>query len=35
MHKFGCFEFLTFFVDLTDPRKDRGHNHNLLELVSL
>ena len=35
MHKLGYFEFLTYFVDLTDPRKDRGHNHNLLDLVAL
>jgi predicted transposase YbfD/YdcC len=31
----GYFEFLTYFVDLTDPRKDRGLNHNLLDMVAL
>jgi hypothetical protein len=31
----GYFEFLTFFVDLSDPRKDRGNNHNLLDMVAL
>ncbi len=31
----GYFEFLTFFVDLSDPRKDRGHNHRLLDMVGL
>lgn len=31
----GYFEFLTFFVDLGDPRKDRGHNHPLLDMVGL
>ena len=35
MHKFGYFEFLTYFVDLTDPREDRGRNHHLLDLVAL
>lgn len=35
MHKFGYFEFLTHFVDLTDPRKERGRNHNLLDLVGI
>lgn len=35
MHKFGFFEFLTHFVDLTDPREDRGRNHNLLDLVAI
>ena len=31
----GFFEFLTYFVDLTDPRKDRGRNHCLVEMVAL
>jgi len=31
----GYFEFLTFFVDLSDPRKDRGQNHRLLDMVGL
>lgn len=31
----GYFEFLTFFVDLSDPRQDRGHNHQLLDMVAL
>jgi predicted transposase YbfD/YdcC len=31
----GYFEFLTFFVDLSDPRQDRGHNHRLLDMVGL
>jgi predicted transposase YbfD/YdcC len=31
----GYFEFLTFFVDLSDPRKNRGHNHQLLDMVAL
>ena len=35
MHKLGYFEFLTHSVDLTDPRKDRGRNHNLLDLVGI
>lgn len=29
------FEFLAHFVDLTDPRKDRGNNHNLLDVIAL
>jgi len=35
MQKNGYFEFLTYFVDLTDPRKDRGRNHLLLDMVAL
>jgi predicted transposase YbfD/YdcC len=31
----GYFEFLAFFVDLSDPRKDRGQNHRLLDMVGL
>lgn len=31
----GYFEFLTHFVELTDPRKDRGCNHNLLDMVAI
>lgn len=31
----GYFEFLTVFVDLGDPRKERGHNHRLLDMVGL
>ena len=31
----GYFEFLAHFVELTDPREDRGANHNLLDLVGL
>ena len=31
----GYFEFLAFFVDLSDPRKDRGENHQLLDMVGL
>lgn len=31
----GYFEFLSFFVDLGDPRKDRGQNHRLLDMVGL
>jgi predicted transposase YbfD/YdcC len=31
----GYFEFLTFFVDLSDPRMDRGNNHQLLDMVAL
>jgi len=26
----GYFEFLTYFVDLEDPRTDRGNNHLLI-----
>jgi predicted transposase YbfD/YdcC len=33
--KNGYFEFLAHFVDLTDPRKDRGANHNLFDVVGL
>ena len=33
--KNGYFEFLAHFIDLTDPRKDRGLNHNLLDMVAL
>lgn len=29
MHKFGYLEFLTYFVDLTDPREDRGRKRLL------
>lgn len=35
MLKNGYFEFLTYFVDLEDPRADRGNNHLLLDLVAL
>lgn len=35
MQQFGYFEFLTHFVDLKDPRKERGRNHNLLDLVAI
>ena len=31
----GYFEFLAFFVDLGDPRQDRGQNHRLLDMVGL
>lgn len=31
----GYFEFLAFFVDLSDPRLDRGQNHRLLDMVGL
>ena len=31
----GYFEFLAHFVELTDPRKDRGKNHQLLDMVAL
>ena len=31
----GYFEFLTYFVDLEDPRADRGKNHCLLDMVGL
>ena len=31
----GFFEFLAHFVDLTDPRVDRGKNHSLKDLVGL
>jgi predicted transposase YbfD/YdcC len=31
----GYFEFLAFFVDLGDPRMDRGQNHRLLDMVGL
>ena len=31
----GYFEFLTFLVDLSDPRQDRGQNHRLLDMVGL
>ena len=31
----GYFEFLTYFVDLEDPRADRGKNHSLLDMVGL
>lgn len=33
--KNGYFEFLTHFVDLTDPREDRGYNHNLFDIIGL
>ncbi|TWT40210.1 Transposase DDE domain protein [Thalassoglobus neptunius] len=33
--KNGYFEFLAHFVDLTDPREDRGSNHNLFDVVGL
>jgi len=33
--KNGYFEFLAHFVDLTDPRKERGRNHKLLDMVAL
>lgn len=33
--KNGYFEFLAHFVDLTDPREDRGYNHNLFDIVAL
>lgn len=35
MLKNGYFKFLTFFVDLTDPREDRGRNHRLQDLIAL
>ena len=35
MHANGFFEFLTHFVDLTDPRVDRGLNHSLRDMVGL
>ncbi len=31
----GYFEFLAHFVDLTDPREDRGYNHHLLDVIGL
>lgn len=31
----GYFEFLTHFVDLSDPRQDRGANHNLRDVIAL
>lgn len=31
----GYFEFLTHFVDLEDPREDRGQNHLLIDMVGL
>ena len=31
----GFFEFLAHFVDLTDPREDRGRNHSLTDMVAL
>jgi len=31
----GYFDFLTYFVELSDPRQDRGFNHNLLDMVGL
>ena len=31
----GFFEFLAHFVDLTDPREDRGRNHSLIDMVAL
>lgn len=31
----GYFDFLTHFVDLADPRQDRGFNHNLQDMVAL
>lgn len=31
----GYFEFLAHFVDLTDPREDRGYNHKLLDVIGL
>lgn len=31
----GYFDFLTYFVELSDPRRDRGRNHNLLDMVAL
>jgi len=31
----GYFEFLTYFVDLEDPRADRGNNHSLIDMVGL
>ena len=33
--KNGYFEFLTHFVDLTDPRLDRGNNHQLPDMIAL
>ena len=33
--KNGYFEFLAHFVDLTDPRVDRGLNHKLIDIVGL
>ncbi len=33
--KNGYFEFLAHFVDLADPRQDRGHNHNLQDMIAL
>lgn len=33
--KNGYFEFLAHFVDLTDPRADRGRNHQLLDMVGM
>ena len=31
----GYFEFLTHFVELEDPRVDRGNNHLLIDMVGL
>ena len=33
--KNGCFEFLIHFVDLTDPREERGRNHLLMDMVGM
>ena len=33
--KNGYFEFLTHFIDLTDPREERGRNHLLIDLVGM
>jgi len=33
--KNGYFEFLAHFVDLTDPREDRGNNHRLSDIIAL
>ena len=33
--KNGYFELPAHFVDLTDPRKERGYNHNLLDTLNL
>lgn len=33
--KNGYFEFLAHFVDLTDPRVERGRNHNLLDMIAV
>ncbi len=35
MQKSGCFDFLTYFVELKGPQADRGNDHLLLDMVAL